>query len=201
MTFVPGSDWGKVSLCWDFAGVEVCVTLNFKAASAPSEADFLALGGAIDFWVTDSYMPLVSSDLSYEKVIVYDMSAEDAPVYEITTSAPDAGGIAIDCVGRAMAAIGSLRTGGRGRSARGRNYWPGFSESDLTDADWTVGQAAALNAALLEIGTVIDTVDWEWCVASTILNGQPRASVLLQPVTTVITYTTPGTQRRRVRAD
>jgi hypothetical protein len=92
----------------------------------------------------------------------------------------------------------SFRTANRGRSGRGRNYWPGLMEADVTG---NLLSAGAADSFLAVYQRLIDSppTGWTWGVVSRYHNGAPRSTGIFQPITNVIyTDLAVDSQRRRL---
>lgn len=95
----------------------------------------------------------------------------------------------------------TFRTGKRGRSHRGRNYWIGMRTTQISGD--SVLQAHANNVlpiyqALLPGGSY-DPTPWVWVVASRFHNGEEREEGIVTPITAVnYTNLRVKTQRRRI---
>lgn len=132
--------------------------------------------------------------------VAYDMSAVDAPVVEYSPASVVNGGLASPALPGNVTLSVSLRTAGRGRSARGRIYHVGLTEGQVVDNQLGAGVATTLAGvynswwADMEIDNSAD-----WGVVSFQLDGAVRNPGVFQLITNLVVDDTVDTQRRRVR--
>jgi len=100
-----------------------------------------------------------------------------------------------------VAACISFRTGGRGRSTRGRNYVPGLSEDVVNGNDLDLTTLNNMVAAYeLFMGGGTFPIAWTWGVLSRFFNLSPRVTGLFQPIIDVLSTTlTVESQRGRLK--
>lgn len=92
----------------------------------------------------------------------------------------------------------SFRTPQRGRSGRGRNYWPLLSTSDVTGNFLSVARRNALIAVYNRLISA-PPLGWVWGVLSRYENGLPRVAGQFITITNVIaTDDAVDSQRRRL---
>jgi len=197
MAFVGNDDWGR--LCYDFTwnavGVSIC--LNFEKTN-PTATDFQNLADDAAEQIVIEFMPLLSSEVVANLVTVYDMASDSAPVYTSVSTLPQAGGAENESIPNNCSGVITHRTDSRGRSFRGRTYYPGIPEFD--ESDGLIGTAAAA-AFLAGFDDMIDAIEtasnWEHVVASTVSGGVDRTTALLTDVTSLTTTRNIRSQRRR----
>jgi len=149
----------------------------------------------------------VSNALAVDHLHLQDLSSSSAPAFDwITGSGSNTlpfAGTDVDPLSAGQAAlVTTLRTTNRGRSFRGRNYWPGIGRSALsgggqivgptrvTDQDTFVNSLAATIHAL-PARTLV--------VVSRHTGGAPRVTGITTPVSSHDTNNIVDTQRRRVQ--
>ena len=94
----------------------------------------------------------------------------------------------------------SFRTVNRGRSGRGRNYWPLLAEADVTGNFLSTAQRNLILGVYNRLISAPPT-GWVWGVLSRYTNGAPRVNGLFQPITNVIAVDDAvDSQRRRLAA-
>lgn len=198
MAFIAATNTAKA--CFDFTwkGVGVSICIYFLKATAPSSSDFQDLAFSLRDEFTDNVMPVLSHDVLFNGVTVYDMSSETAPIYTATETTPVAGGVAVDGTSRQVTAVITHRTAVRGRSGRGRTYLPGLSDNDVVDGAVTTDAQTAIQDAWDAFITAVETaVSWTFAVVSFYHDGAPRASGVKIQVTSSVVRGYTGTQRRR----
>jgi len=198
MPFIASSNTGKV--CFDFVwkGVGVSICLYFVKTSVPNATHFSNLAFAARDSMVDNLIPILSEDLTFNGVLVYDMSSATAPTYSAPQVPVENGGAAVDGVSRQVTAVITHRSNNRGRSARGRTYLPGLTDSDVVDGVLSSSAQTALQDAWDAFIADIEAVDsWIFVVASFYTDGAPRASAIKFEVTESLVRPYTGTQRRR----
>jgi len=100
-----------------------------------------------------------------------------------------------------VAQVTTLRTASRGRSFRGRNYWPAVKNGDIANDGATIdGSRTGLQNTF--VGSLTAAIhanpNRTLVVVSRFSNGLPRSTGLATPVTSHDTNTLADTQRRRI---
>lgn len=154
-------------------------------ASGPiSLPGMAALAGGLAAWVIGSLAPLLSRDVSFNRIVAVDQSTATGFTVEVAAVAD--GGVDVEAAPNNVAACVSLRTDQRGRSARGRNFVPGIPNSVITLNTLDSAFIGDLIDAYLEIiGAGTFVVGWEMVVLSRVSGGTPRANGIGIPITNV----------------
>lgn len=162
-----------------------------------SNEDLQALADALDQYVGGVLLADLAVLNYYDGVHVYDMQTIDGAVVNANAEAGqgvDSG----DTVPVSAAVVTTYRTGFRGRSARGRTYWAGFSEDNWTGTAWAAGLLEDIEDMLGGMKSAIQALGWTWVVASKQEDGELRSTVLGRPVTEYVHRSgRNGSQRRR----
>lgn len=162
-----------------------------------SDEDLLSLAATLDAYLGSALAPYMCDDASYDYVQVYDMRSIDGAVKMVDTGA-DTGAVTGEMTPVQSSVVTTLRTGFRGRSARGRIYWTGFAESNFTGTAWSATLLTNIAGVLQQMKTQVEVIGWTWVVASRQEDGVPRTSILGRPVTDFVHRSgRPGSQRRR----
>lgn len=143
-------------------------------------------------------LPVMSSDIDLVSVTAYSMESETAPLFVSTTGLPAPGALTSDLNASAFSVISTLYTQNRGRSGRGRIYWPGATEEQVADGELTTAAMSDWGAAVGAFLAGAVTIGFPLVVYSQFTGGAPRTTGLAQLVTTAtIRSPRPGQQRRR----
>jgi len=114
--------------------VDNCLTINdlyFEISGGGITSINLAeMCGLLLTWFGTNIANLLSDDWSTERVVGIDLTTATGPRREAFGAF--AGGVSGEANPNNVAAVVSLRTDQRGRSARGRNYVPGIPGSVVT---------------------------------------------------------------------
>jgi len=183
MAFIEVNRTVQIEVRSTLNGEKVENVLYFQRDSAVDVASMEDLADTISNWWNTECRPLQSQSYVAKEVYATDLTTETGPTFTdlqnnnipgaISASGAMPGNVAV-CV--------SLRTAGRGRSARGRNYWCGLTEAQCSGNALTGAIIDDIPQAYMEIMTYIP-VDYTWVVVSRYHDGAPRASGLAQPVT------------------
>lgn len=159
MAFIPVNNAAKAALKFTAFGQQLVNTLWFIKDGGWTESDLTDLCTALNSWVVGEYAPLMSNDCSYIGSTAVDMSAEGQEGVEVNLSTPEEGGNVVAGLPLNVTAAVKFLTGFTGRSNRGRNYFVGLGENQVTgntleSAAITAIQGAydALGSYLLDMG-------------------------------------------------
>jgi len=206
MPFVPVPNTALVELRMSLDGQDIENTLWFENGSDPDATALSELGNLLLDWWIARYKPLTSIACFLREVVVSSMTTESSP--QVSVPAPsDTHGDATDEImpGNVSICV-SFRTGLRGRSFRGRNYFAGLTIGQVTGSEVISTQITAITTAYGFLGADISATDWTWVIASRFSGVDPdtgkpipRAEGVTTPVqSVVITDTIVDSQRRRL---
>jgi len=185
MAFIPVNDCAMVELRYTFLGQQMENTLYFDFAGSSSPDVLLDIGSMVLDWWTEHLSPAQSVSLQLTEVFVTDLTSAVSPA--LSTPAPDGstgGKIGDPEPGNVSLAV-SFKTGGRGRSSRGRNYFVGFVETQVTGNRVQHTDATDIQAAYQALIGIASAASTPWVVVSRFLDGAPRVTGLKQDVTSV----------------
>lgn len=201
MPFVPADNVAQVAARYTVSGQQVENTLYFEHTSEPDEAALLVIATFVGSWRDTFLKAIQGAHCSFREAYAVSLQTAFSPTATYTPASPIAGTYSGTPLPNNTTLAVSFRTNGRGRSARGRNYAVGLTETALSS---TLGQAvqATYAADIIEAYEYLLTdtpADWSWVIVSRYVNGSPRANGLVIPVTNVIlTDLTVDSQRRRL---
>ncbi len=144
MPFIPAPNIVQVELRATLDNQKIENRWNFDALTAPTEAIVTALGDMVAIWAGDEYAPLLPNAIAFTQVVATDMSVADGFQYSRGFGTPIIGGQASPPMPNEVTFCVSLRTGRRGRSARGRDIRIGaalcsrYGQSHQRDASRSV---------------------------------------------------------------
>lgn len=198
MAFIPVENGVRVAIQGTMTGQTWVNTLGVLCPVQPSVADLTSIATQVKAWWVAQMKPLVTSTVFLTAVTATDLDSASAPT--VTIAASDSGTATGSAVANNTALVTSFRTAGRGRSSRGRNYVPGLSTTGAsgTSASSTAAGLQAAAYALLNQYLQLGIQEFIHVVISYILNGSPRTSGLVQPVSSYITNVDFDSQRRRL---
>jgi hypothetical protein len=178
-----------VDIRQELFGQQVSNTIYFRGEQPPileGDAEYLA-GEVQQFW-EEELAPFVVDDLELREIYITDLTTQTSPTYTYPVTPAVTGAVTGDALPSNCTFCVSFRTEGRGRSSRGRNYVAGLAEGvvngNVLEAATADGIVAAYTNGILnnpDLGGL-----FEWVVVSSVSDGDPRLSLLVQPVTSVV---------------
>lgn len=194
MPFVPVANTAAVEIRMLQDGQQVENTLYFRLGSTLTPTNLTQLCEDLVTWWDSAYSDEVSSAVELVEVTATDLTSETGPVASFNPSTTLLGALTSPALPNNVSIAVSFRTAARGRSFRGRNYFVGLTESQVTNNTLSDPSAAALLGIyqlLLPVGGTF-TDDWIWVVASRFsgIDGDgkpiPRDVGISTPITSVV---------------
>lgn len=200
MLYIPVPNTAEAAIGFNWVDQLVNMVLNFEFPGAVTEAVLTALADAI-FASWDAHLQDdQGNDIALENCRCTDLtSASGASVIE-TPAAPIVGTHTGGSVNLNTAFVISHHTPLRGRSFRGRSYFPGFPD----DAQENAGQSTDLarTSILADFVDFIDDIEaamsCEHVVVSRFTLGAPRVTGVTTPITGYSANVDFDSQRRRL---
>jgi hypothetical protein len=173
--------------------------LHFEFATAPTETELNQLGHDLVQWYRDAVRAQQSNEVFLNQIIITDLTTETGPQVVYTTDLPQQGDAAFSVMPSNVTVAISMRTGFRGRSNRGRSYWIGMVDENVTGDLITTGFADALQAAweALLTGDFL-THNEALVIVSYCSGGAWRLTGHTSAVKTIVVDRTLDSQRRRL---
>jgi len=148
-----------------------------------SNIDDLAV--AIDDWVSTSYLPIVSNQVSYLRTEVRGLE-DEFDFFALEDAGAALGGQSFAPLPNNVTFAVKFGSGLTGRSARGRAYMIGlYTAVPGTDENFAVdGYAAGAVAVWEALPTALVGTGWTHVIVSRFHDGAPRTTGIFFPVTT-----------------
>jgi len=191
MAFVAVPHACAIELRFTWAAVQVELTLGFSLLSDYTSTDLLDICDKVSTWWYTYARTYQRNQVMMREVYGRALHSQSGPAYTSTLHAGVTGTkVTSSPLPNNVAYVISLRTAGRGRANRGRNYWFGMSYDSLNglntiDATYRNGVIGVYQALLP--GGAADPTPHRWCVISRQLNGVPQGRAV--PITAVTTTT------------
>jgi hypothetical protein len=199
MPFVPAPNIIQCEVRQTMASQHIESRFMIDNLAAPDSAALIAAATTVWDWWENNIAPLISVQVALNEVLATDMSAEDGAQYTYAPDATTTGDLDGACLPNEVAICVSLRTGNRGRSARGRFFQSGIMVASLDSPNTISSAQAALWQAAGQ--ALIDALDpaTPLVIVSYITGGAPRVGgPVYYPVSTaVLTDRVVDSQRRR----
>jgi hypothetical protein len=186
MAFIPVENTIQVELRYIVLAQQCENTLYFYNDEGYSASDLITLTGLVGDWWDEYLRPYQGAAVTMNEIYATDLTTATSPTYSDTTRNGQAGeATATAILPTNVTLTVSFRTQGRGRSARGRNYFVGLTEGSVVGNTVDTGIVTGIEAAYNNIPTAIG-YPWTWVVVSRYFNGAPRTEGLRQTVTNAI---------------
>lgn len=206
MAFIPVPATVEVELRYTYLGQKCENTLWFLATDPFGAAEMTQLGETVIDWWVANLAPITNLGVSLREVVVTDMSTATGPQVTVTTDLPQEGDVNEEALPSSTSLVASFRTGNRGRSFRGRNYFIGLSRTQYGGNQVFEAFADALVAAYEALLTAVEGIPWVWVVASRFSGVNPTtgrpiprvAGITTLITTVVVTDLDIDNQRRRL---
>jgi hypothetical protein len=180
------------------AGVPCEVTNGWShGAGAASVADGQNLADAIRDFINTTIKTAVTNNVIFTEVVAIDLTSITGwTASSVVATTGSASGTPVQ---NQVAMVVTLGTGHRGRSYRGRNYWPGLSAGNLLDTtNWTSGAVAAWDSIYSGLNSAGGVVGFSLGVLSRFAAGAPRTTGMFNTVLSYRANQPLGTQRGRL---
>jgi hypothetical protein len=193
---VPGGIQAELRFLLDEQRIEN--TLWFQDANPGDPVVRTSIASMLITWWNSGLKTISSNQLSLVEVYVTDMSSQTGGVTSYTVGLPLTGGAIEAAAPNQCAMVVSLRTGARGRTARGRNYVAGLPNSQLVSNSWSTGYVGAIATEYNDLIAAATANGTPLCVCSRYENNAPRAAgILRQVLNAVVVDPIVDSQRRR----
>jgi hypothetical protein len=196
MATLPVPDVCKIVVRFTLA--DAAYTLGFHAKKTDfTSQDQIDLADAVDAAVAAWTWNTKPDTEYYVRTDVYDLRTSDGPI-SINNDGADQGEASADTLPPTVCAVITERTAARGRSGRGRLYWPVGSEASMTDGVISGGRQASILSEYDDIVTAITTEGFTHVLVSRQIDGVQRDPPVAIPIISrEIRSGHPGYQRRR----
>jgi hypothetical protein len=175
MAFVPVPATVKVSLFYTYNG-QPCMNRIYVStpASLPDAATCQVLANAAANWWINNCKALCPPTCELRLVEAISVAEQNGPSATVSAGLPSPGTNGSPALPGNNTLAVSLRTGLTGRSARGRWYWVGLSEAQVTDNLVLAGPAASIVAAMDALISTINGLSSQPVIVSFVSGGIPR---------------------------
>lgn len=199
MAFIPFDKVVKVDWVYSFENSEMVNSFYWKFTEPINESILAAVIDNANTWWDENLRLEQVSALSLIKMRATDLTSQNAQSVEVGISPPVQGANTGQALPANVAYQVSWTTGFRGRSFRGRSFWPGFPEDDSSGSTW----ATAVHTRTAVYAYNLRIVDFEPYTATPVVcsreyNGVPRTVGVATPITGHTIYTYVASQRRRL---
>lgn len=199
MAFIPVPNVAEVALRYFTDAGQMVNTLYFEFPTEPLVSEMQTLAGEVFDWWNTFCRPLQAPQLALGEIAVTDLTFQDAPGIVFTTGLPLNGSLAGGLIlpGNVTLSI-TFQTLLRGRNNRGRNYWCGLAEGQVTGDLVNPATRTAIVDAYAQLMEITVISFGTWVVVSRYFNNAPRVNGVANEITNVKADNTVDSQRRRL---
>lgn len=174
MPFVPAPGIAEVQVRATYDGQQVMNRIMVDVLHTPTQGDLDTITAAVAAWWIGNVKALVAPTVSLRQVYARSLEVANGPESTFSAGLPSPGTAGGGGLPNSVALAVSLRTGLTGRSARGRWFWYGFTESQVTDSTVDTGVAVSIVAAIDNLLSVITGLSSQPVIVSYVTNNAPR---------------------------
>lgn len=183
MPFQPVPDTAKVAVVATYLVSDVVNTFHFKRSGSWGASELEDLVGAVAAAWVASVMPSLSANMALRRIESRGLRSDGDVAVEFVFSPVVSGGRGGDSLPGSIAFAVTHLTGLAGRSYRGRTFFGGLAEADVSGDLLDAGRADALRNGLESVRQQASAQGWTMVVVSRTNNRTPRAQGLTIPVT------------------
>jgi len=200
MAFIPTPNGVKVEIEYLISGRLMYNILTVDVTEPVTEVLVDEVAGLVAGWAQADLGVLIALTAQINSVSATGMNAVETWSAVVTSGFPLNGDVNSPLLPTSVAACVSLRTGFTGRSARGRLFLPGLTETQIAGNTIDPAWVNNITTAFEELRTILATnySGGGWSVTSFINAGVPRTAGRQLPITTVQVDSRVDTQRRRL---
>lgn len=180
MPFVAVPDTIGINVRGTFQTVPVENTFYANYVTPPDEAALEALVELLWDQVVADWLPIMSTAFTLSEVYARDLAVEIAAQASFSASPAD-GEVTGDTLPNLNTIAVKRASGLTGRSARGRIFWMGLSESQVDNNIVKIAHAGAIVVALNNFNTVCSAEGFTPVIVSRYHNGAARVTPLTFP--------------------
>lgn len=200
MPFTPAPNIVMVELRATLDGQKVENRWHVNAFHEPTAADLTSIGNNVITTVINDWIPTMPDALTLREVHLRSLHAANGIELTVPFPVPTAGSLLGLVTPSNVTICVSLRSNASGRSARGRLYWMGLRQSDVTVNTLSSTRGAAIVAAVQAMKDQLVAAGYAWTVVSYFANKVPRPGgpVYFLVQTALLVDNTVDSQRRRL---
>lgn len=199
MAFVPAANTVMAELRYIWNQQKVENTLYFYEGAGWTPASMSALAVELFNWWSANVKAQQSNQITLNEVYITDLASNTSPTHSYVPASGNVGSAAAASVPNNVALCISLRTGARGRSARGRNYVPAIPATNITANVWGAAVITAIEGAYQALASGSFPTQGQLSVVSRYENNAPRATAVVRPVISAVCVDNyADSQRRRL---
>lgn len=174
MPFVPAPNICEVQFRTTFNGEQTMNRIHVDVLTTPTAAICASLAATCAQWWLTNVVALVPGELIIREVYVKSIESQPGPEATFSAGFPLAGSLGDPSLPNNVTVAASLRSNLTGRSARGRWYWQGLTEPQVTGNTIGAGVLVSIDGALTNLASTISGAGFLWVIVSFRTNNAPR---------------------------
>jgi len=175
MAFVPAPNIVEAQLLFTLDGQLVENRVNIDVLTTPTPTIVADVANVVDNWCINNYLPYLPVEALYRGVIATDLTEHEGAQYTLVPEGSPAGTLTGGAMPNEVTLAIQLKSGSRGRSARGRAFVIALPRSQVDENTVSSGHIGHLVGAWQQLVTNVGTEGWELVVVSYITEGAPRS--------------------------
>lgn len=177
MPFVPVPDVAQINVRGSVDNQQVENTVYFKSAVPITPSLLAQLGTDFYGYVKTNWLAQLPTDYSLRELYCIDLTTQTSETYTYPAEPEDVGALTGAVLPNNCTFTITFVTPLRGRSFRGRNFWPLLRESDVTNNTLLEARAGFIRT-VYTLMTGADEVSsgWTWGIVSRYANGAERGT-------------------------
>lgn len=200
MAFIPVPNVAQINVRGSVDNQQIENTLYFQSDTTVTQAGLAQLGSDMYGYVVANWLPQLPSDYSLRELYCIDLTTQTSETYTFPAEPEDVGLLSGSVLPNNCSFTITFVTSQRGRSFRGRNFWPLLRESDVRNNTLLETRAGFIRTIYtLMVGPDEVSSGWTWGVVSRYANSAARPSGIFTPCQSAkYTDLTVDSQRRRL---
>lgn len=198
----PNDHLARAEIRFDWDNQEVENTLWFENINAWTAGELNTLTELLETWRQNWLRPLQSNTVTAREIYARRWSPDPAPSDTRLILVDPTGALTSGSMPNNTTIAIKFTTGFTGRSARGRNFFIGLTEAQVSQNTVASATLTAIESAYFELLASVTDIfgsDVHWVVASLYFEGEPRGSAQGLPINAIsVTNDIVDSQRRRL---
>lgn len=200
MPFIPAPNIVEVQFRTTYGDQATMNRIHVDVFTEPTELICQGLATACGEWWVDNVLAITPTTLVLREVYVKSLASQPGAEATFSAGLPAPGTFGQPQLPNNCTIAVSLRSGLTGRSARGRWYWQGLTEGQVTGNQLGTGAETDILAAMQNLKNAVEAARYSWVIVSFFSGGGPRPGgpVYFNVTDILLVDSTVDSQRRRL---
>lgn len=199
MPFIPAPNIVMAEVRASLAGQDIENRFMIDVLTTPDAALVSDVANIVNVWAQGTYFDHLPNAVTLREVVATDLTTSDGAQHTITPTGPFTGALTEEPMPNEVSFCISLRSGSRGRSARGRMYVLAMTKFAVVGNFLNAARADLHRQDMQDLIDVVAGQGWQMVVVSYVTNNAPRPGgpVYYPIVTATFEDLTVDSMRRR----